>query len=135
MVGLLHIEVDRVTLPRRTRSATDDAGLSALRSQVDDGFEFCRLLDWQLAGLWLRTSSIDLLFRRLCALNYVTLGEKNTSELGPPVLGAAEQEFQVHTEVLEFLFLRIRHDCFGLLVPFDRHALFVPAYGFRFLDQ
>src|SRR4051812_21495806 len=83
----------------------------------------------------LRQCSIDLLFRRLCAFDYVTLGEKNTSELGPPVLVAAEQELQVHTEVLEFFLLRVRHDCFGLLVPFDRHPLFVPAYGFRFLDQ
>src|SRR5674476_1070068 len=75
------------------------------------------------------------LFAALAGFDDAAFSEKNFLELGPPFWLAAEQEFQIHSKVLEFFLLGSLHDRLGLGVFFQRDTLFVPADGLGLLDQ
>src|SRR6185369_3464264 len=82
-----------------------------------------------------RAESVDGFLGLLAALDDIAGAEQNGLELLLPVGGPAQQEFQVHAEVLEFFLERVLHDCLGLLVLLQRDALGVPADRLRLLDQ
>src|SRR4051812_37174716 len=65
----------------------------------------------------------------------VTLGEQDLLQDLPPLRRAAEQELEIHPEVLELLELRVLHDGARLRVALDRDALLVPADGLRLLEE
>src|SRR6476660_4786058 len=82
-----------------------------------------------------RRSSIDLFFRRFATVDDIALGEEDLLQFRAPVRTAAEQKFQIHSEMLEFLFLSVLHDRVGLRVLLDRHPLLIPTDRLSFLDQ
>ncbi|MER8919808.1 hypothetical protein NKI10_07835 [Mesorhizobium sp. M0802] len=68
-------------------------------------------------------------------LDDVAGGEQDFLQFRAPVFLLAQQEFQIHAEMLELLALRVLHDRLGLRVFLDRHALFVPADRLGLFDQ
>ena len=75
------------------------------------------------------------LFAALAGFDDAAFSEKNFLELSLPLWLAAEQEFQIHSKVLEFFLLGSLHDRLGLGVFFQRDTLFVPADGLGLIDQ
>src|SRR5439155_9711491 len=76
-----------------------------------------------------------LVLRLLAVLDDVAgLEEDALDDLAEDRL-AAEQELEVHAEVLELLLLRVLHDRARLAVALDREPLLVPADRLGLLDQ
>ena len=75
------------------------------------------------------------LFALLAALHDVAVGEEDGLERLPPLGLFAQEELEVHAEVLHLLLLRVLHDRLRGLVLLQRDALLVPADGFRFLGE
>src|SRR5205823_12243240 len=68
-----------------------------------------------------------VLLRLLAVLDDVALSEQDLAQDRAPRRCAAEQELEVHAEVLELLLLRVAHDRARRLVLLERDALLVPA--------
>src|ERR1035437_11010104 len=77
------------------------------------------------------TKLVGVFFRLPAGFHDIAGREQNLLEDVPPVLFLAQQEFQRHSEMLEFFFLRTRHDGAGGLVLFERHTVLVPADALR----
>src|SRR5579883_2128668 len=69
------------------------------------------------------------LFALLAELDDIAVLEQYLLQRGVPFGLLAQQEGQVHAEVLELFLLRIGHDRAGRLVFLDREALLIPVYG------
>ena len=76
-----------------------------------------------------------LLLCLLAVLDDVAVLEENPERDLAPERGTAQQELQIHAEVLELLPLGIAHDRPRLGVRLDRHALLVPADRLGLLGQ
>ena len=76
-----------------------------------------------------------LLLGLLTVLDDVALLEEDSLRDLAPKRRAAQQEFEVHTEVLELLALGVAHDRPSLAVWLDGHPLLVPADRLRLLGQ
>src|SRR5690349_14514280 len=83
----------------------------------------------------LKTVSVCFLFRGHALFDDFASGEQYRFEFLAPEWGAAEEEFEIHSEVLEFLFLGIFHDGPRFRVAFDSNALLVPANRLRLFDE
>ena len=79
--------------------------------------------------------SIGLLLGLLAVLDDVALLEQDALGDLAPERRAAQQELEVHAEVLELLALRVAHDRPRLAVGLDREALLVPADRLGLLGQ
>src|SRR2546421_2191690 len=73
--------------------------------------------------------------RLLAALDDVALGEENRLQRNPPFRRSADQELEIHAEMLELLALGVGHDRLRLRVGLERHPLLVPAAGLRLFGQ
>src|SRR6476661_9354697 len=82
-----------------------------------------------------RPTSVDVLLGLFAERHDVANGKQNPFQLATPVSLVTEQEFKIHSEVLEFLLLRILHDRLRRTVLLDRDALLVPANRLRLLDE
>src|SRR3954454_21789251 len=71
----------------------------------------------------------------LALLDDVAVGEEHLLHRRPPLRGAAQEELEVHREVLELLLLGVPHDGAGLVVALEGAPLPVPADGLRLLGQ
>src|SRR5438552_4086256 len=80
----------------------------------------------------LQKNLIHIFFRFLAFGNDISLGEEYLLKYFPPRWGAAQEKFQVHSEVLEFFLLGVLHDRFGDCIAFDADTLFVPSDRFGF---
>src|SRR5256885_16693685 len=69
--------------------------------------------------------------RLFAGLDDVALGEEDLLQGDPPVRRPADQELEVHPEVLELLALRVRHDRLRLGIGLECHPLLVPADRLR----
>jgi len=76
-----------------------------------------------------------LLLGLLAVLDDVALLKEDSLGDLPPQRRAAEQELEVHAEMLELLALGVAHDCAGLAVGLDGHSLLVPADRLGLLGQ
>ena len=76
-----------------------------------------------------------LLLGLLAVLDDVALLEEDPLGDLAPQRRAAQQELQVHAEVLELLALGVAHDRPRLAIGLDRHPLLVPADRLRLLGQ
>ena len=76
-----------------------------------------------------------LLLCLLAVLDDVAVLEQNPERDLAPERGTAQQELQIHAEVLELLPLGVAHDRPRLGVRLDRHALLVPADRLGLLGQ
>src|SRR5678815_380665 len=83
----------------------------------------------------MRIRSARFFLRLFTVLNYVARREENTLKGLTKKRLLAENEFEVHAEMLEFLFLRVLHDRFGLGVLLHRNPLLVPVDRLGLLDQ
>src|SRR6185369_11903112 len=80
-------------------------------------------------------SLLARLLRLVPQLHDVALGEEDALEHLAPLRLLAEEELEVHPEVLHLLVLRVLHDGLRLTVLLDGEALLIPADRFGLLDQ
>src|SRR3954462_10322618 len=73
-----------------------------------------------------RRHSFSSFFRLIAMLDDVAGFEQDASQQLAPLLVSAQQELEVHTEVLELLMLRVAHDGSRLPVLLQRKTLLVP---------
>src|SRR6185503_10866230 len=83
----------------------------------------------------MRIRSARFFLRLFTVLDYVARREENALKGLTKKRLLAENEFEVHAEMLELLFLRILHDRFGLGVLFHRNPLLIPVDRLGLLDQ
>src|SRR5258708_1197320 len=90
------------------------------------------------SGYLRRPDSAQLVLGALAALaegDDVALLEEDALKSCTPLGCSAEQQLEVHAEVLELLFLRAFHDGDRLGVVLHRHALLIPVYRLSFFDE
>ena len=93
-------------------------------------------IEWEYRLTELAAASVvDCLFGRLTVLDDVSRLEEDLLEGDVPLLVAADEELQIHSEVLELLLLRVLHDRARLCILLECEALLVPADRLRLFDQ
>src|SRR5438034_7282925 len=76
-----------------------------------------------------------ILLSLLTVLDNVAALEEDILQHFAPLRAAAEQELEIHSEVLELLVLSISHDGARFPVLFQRQTLLIPGNRLRLLDE
>src|SRR5687767_6243009 len=131
--GLGRLPADTVRTPGRCRTALPDEA----RSTSVDGYRswWGRAPQRRRERRALPGALLARFLGFVTELHDVAFREENPLEHLAPLRLPAQQELQVHAEVLHLLVLRVLHDRARLAILLDREALLVPADRLRLLDE